>query len=314
MYLGFLLAVYAVIGNDVIQTLGTFLTSNEKTHWSILWSFAAITLSATLIYGWYYYGGDVTYGRLNSIPLPDKIHWWYLIAPAALLVITRFGFPVSTTFMILSIFSSQMIIQKIIEKSIYGYAIAIVTSFLFYILIAKQFESKESLEKLKESNRSKYWKMAQWASTAFLWSQWLIQDFANIYVFLPRKLSFVELLLTLALILTVMAFIIRKKGGKIQKIVTQKVNSHNIRSATIIDFSYGVILFAYGNFNAIPMSTTWVFIGVLAGREIAINFLLNKDRMKHSYKLVVKDFSKASMGLVISILIIYFIQFISKNI
>ncbi len=219
MYLGFLLAVYAVIGNDVIQTLGTFLTSNARTHWSILWSFAAIILTATLVYGWYFYAGDVTYGRLDSIPLPEHIHWWYLIAPLALLVITRFGFPVSTTFMILSIFSSQLIIQKIIQKSIYGYAIAIITSFLFYLIIAKLFESKESIEKLKQSNRSKYWKIAQWASTAFLWSQWLIQDFANIYVFLPRKLTLVELILTLVLILTVMAFLIRKKGGKIQKIV-----------------------------------------------------------------------------------------------
>lgn len=313
MYLGFLLAVYAVIGNDVIQTLGTFLTSNEKTHWSILWSFAAIILTTTLVYGWYYYNGDVTYGRLNSIPLPDHIHWWYLIAPIALLVITRFGFPVSTTFMILSIFSSQLVIQKIIQKSIYGYAIAIVTSFLFYLIIAKAFESKESIQKLEESNRSKYWKIAQWGSTAFLWSQWLIQDFANIFVFLPRKLSLIELILSLVLILTIMAIIIRKKGGKIQKIVNQKVNSNNIRSATIIDFCYGIILFVYGNMNSIPMSTTWVFIGVLAGREIAINFLLNKTKMKNSYKLVVKDFSKASMGLVISILIIYLIQFISLH-
>ena len=36
LYLGFILAAYAVIGNDVIQTLGTFLTSNKKTHWTIL--------------------------------------------------------------------------------------------------------------------------------------------------------------------------------------------------------------------------------------------------------------------------------------
>jgi hypothetical protein len=54
LYLGFMLAAYAVIGNDVIQTLGTFLTSNNKTHWTILWAYASIILTATLLYGWYF--------------------------------------------------------------------------------------------------------------------------------------------------------------------------------------------------------------------------------------------------------------------
>ena len=37
MWLGFILAAYSVVGNDVIQTLGTFLTSNEKrVKWYVL--------------------------------------------------------------------------------------------------------------------------------------------------------------------------------------------------------------------------------------------------------------------------------------
>jgi hypothetical protein len=64
MYVGFLFAVYSVIGNDVIQTIGTFLTSNKKTYWAILWTFASVILSATLVYGWYFHNGDVSYQRL----------------------------------------------------------------------------------------------------------------------------------------------------------------------------------------------------------------------------------------------------------
>lgn len=30
MYLGFTMAAYSVVGNDTIQTLGTFLSSNER--------------------------------------------------------------------------------------------------------------------------------------------------------------------------------------------------------------------------------------------------------------------------------------------
>ena len=310
LYLGFILAAYAVIGNDVIQTLGTFLTSNNKTHWSVLWAFASIILTATLLYGWYFYNGDVSFNRLSKIPLPETIKWWYLIAPLTLLVITRFGIPVSTTFMILSIFSTQQVIEKMILKSVYGYGLSIVFAFLLYLLIAQKFESKKSIDKMDKAKQKRFWIAAQWLSTAFLWSQWLIQDFANIFVFLPRKLSLLELLSALATILLIMAYIFKHRGGKIQEIVNQKVNTRNIRSATIIDMCYGLVLFLYGNFNTIPMSTTWVFVGILAGREIAINYLFNKNKLKNSYKLIAKDFAKVNIGLAVSIFVVYLIQLI----
>lgn len=310
IYIGFILAAYAVIGNDVIQTLGTFLTSNGRTHWSILWSFASFILTATMLYGWYYFDGDVSYQRLDNIPLPETFMWWHLIAPITLVVITRFGIPVSTTFMILSIFSSQQVIEKMIVKSVYGYGLSVVSAFLLYLLISQKFESKKSIDKVDGTKQKRFWTVAQWTSTAFLWSQWLIQDFANIYVFLPRKLSLLELLCSLAVILIIMAYIFKKGGGKIQEIVNQKVNTRNIRSATIIDLCYGLVLFLYGNFNSIPMSTTWTFIGILAGREIAINYLLNRNKLKNSYKLIAKDFAKVNIGLAVSILIAYLIQLI----
>ena len=310
LYIGFILAAYAVIGNDVIQTLGTFLTSNNKSHWSVLWAYASIILTATLIYGWYFYNGDVSYNRLDKIPLPETLMWWHLIAPLTLLVITRFGIPVSTTFLILSIFSSQQLIEKMIIKSVYGYGLSVISAFLLYLLIAKMFESKESIDKLDRTKQKRFWIIAQWASTAFLWSQWLIQDFANIFVFLPRKLSVLELFGSLVIILTIMAYIFKNRGGKIQEIVNQKVNTRNIRSATIIDLCYGLVLFLYGNYNSIPMSTTWTFIGILAGREIAINYLLNKKKLKNSYNLIAKDFAKVNIGLAVSIFIVYVIHLI----
>lgn len=308
LYIGFLLAVYAVIGNDVIQTLGTFISSNSKQKWWVLWAFASSILIVTMAYGWYFYNGDVSYQRLDNIPLPEKIEWWYLIAPLALLVITRFGIPVSTTFMILSVFSSQQIIEKMILKSVYGYGIAVISAFIIYIVIARKFESKHALSKIENSRQEKFWVIAQWGSTGFLWSQWLIQDFANIYVFLPRDLSLLELVISLFVILALLAYIFRSRGGKIQEIVNQKVNSRNIRSATLIDLSYALLLFVYGNMNSIPMSTTWAFIGILAGREIAIHYRLEKSKLKSSYKLIAKDFMKVNIGLAVSIFIVFLIH------
>ena len=281
IYLGFIITAYAVIANDVIQTLGTFLASNSKKKWWVLWAFAATILTATLFYGWYHNGGDVSYGRLGKIPLPENLQWWYLLAPLSLLIITRLGIPVSTTFMILSLFSSSVIIEKMILKSVLGYALAFTSAIIIYYIIARKFESKRSLERLEneKKDQKKYWLVAQWVSTGFLWSQWLIQDFANIYVFLPRALSLQELLVSLGIILLIMMYIFKNKGGKIQDIVTKKSNTTNIRSATIIDFIYGILLYFLGTLSSIPMSTTWTFIGILAGRELAINYLLKSDQL-----------------------------------
>ncbi|MEM9823073.1 MAG: hypothetical protein AAF985_18485, partial [Bacteroidota bacterium] len=104
MYLGFALAAYSVVGNDTIQTLGTFLSSNEKKPWWVLWLFAGSILSFTLVYGWYQYTGDVSYGRLEKYTLPDPFAWYYLLPPIILLMLTRTGIPVSTSFLILTFF------------------------------------------------------------------------------------------------------------------------------------------------------------------------------------------------------------------
>ncbi|GAA3597700.1 hypothetical protein Q4Q39_20360 [Flavivirga amylovorans] len=310
--LGFIITAYAVIANDVIQTLGTFLVSNHKKHWLLLWFYAAIILAITLIYGWFVHNGDVSYGRLIKIPLPDQLEWWYLLAPMSLLVITRLGIPVSTTFMILSVFSTSQIIEKMILKSVLGYALAFIVAVVIYLLISKTLESQASLRLMHIKKQKKYWLIAQWFSTGFLWSQWLIQDFANIYVFLPRKLSIYELILSLGVILLIMAYIFKSRGGKIQQIVNQKSNVENIRSATIIDLCYGVLLYTLGTVSSIPMSTTWTFIGILAGREIAINYLLEREKLKYTYKLIFKDLSKVNIGLIVSVLIAFTIQLLKS--
>ena len=274
--IGFALAGYAVVANDVIQTLGTFLTSNAKRSWYVLWIYAASILSVTLLIGWYLNNGDVSFGRLSNIPLPEIIQWWYILPPLMLLILTQIGLPVSTTFMILSVFSTSQVIEKMVLKSVLGYAVAFTFAFIVYLLISRKFESKSALDKTQLKSHKKFWLVAQWFSTAFLWTQWLIQDFANIFVYLPRQLNLYELLGALLFLVVLLALVFKRKGGKIQEVVKQKTNSANIRSATLIDLTYGIVLYIFTVVNPIPMSTTWTFVGILAGREYAINILLNK--------------------------------------
>ena len=310
MLIGFGLAAYSVIANDVIQTLGTFLTSNAKRPWYILWAYAGLILTVVLIIGWSLNSGDVSYGRLSEIPFPTQIHWWFLLPPIALLLLTQLGFPVSTTFMILSVFSSNQVIEKMIIKSISGYAVAFITAFVIYLIISRKFEEKSAADKADVKKQRKYWLVGQWFSTGFLWSQWLIQDFANIYVYVSRQLTFTELIISLSFILVLLALVFRRKGGRIQQIVKRKTNSANLRSATLIDLTYGLVLYFFTVVNPIPMSTTWTFVGILAGREYAITLLLKRHLISDTYKDIFRDLFKVNVGLAISVLIALIIRFL----
>jgi len=54
--LGFALAAYSVVGNDSIQTLGTFLVSNERRKWWQLWLFAGSIMAVVVTLGYLGYG------------------------------------------------------------------------------------------------------------------------------------------------------------------------------------------------------------------------------------------------------------------
>jgi hypothetical protein len=317
MTLGFALAAYSVIGNDVIQTLGTFLSSNERRPWYVLFLFAGTILAAVLIYGWYAYSGDVSYGRLigeppkytpenPKYPLPSPFGYIYLLPTLVLLGLTRLGIPVSTSFMILTFFAPKNLYDMVV-KSMSGYMVAFVSAMLLYSLVVPKLE-KRFLEKPLTEAEMRWWTIAQWGSTGFLWSRWLVQDFANIYVYLPRLITFEELMISLAGLLAMLAFIFYSKGGAVQKVVKSKTNTEDIRSATFIDLIYGLVLLFFEYINPIPMSTTWVFVGLLAGRELSLQYALRRRIKIKTWKSLGKDLLKIFLGLVISIGLVFLIN------
>lgn len=302
MLLGFALAAFSVVSNDSIQTLGTFLAANAKRAWWQLWIFASGILVLVLVYGWVANNGDPSYGRLTKFPEPQNgISWIHVMAPFTLLVLTRFGIPVSTTFLVLSVFAPGNI-ESMLLKSASGYVVAFAVAFLLYLSIRRVVQY---LVDTSDEAAPTYWYVIQWASTAFLWSQWLIQDLANIFVFMPRDLSFAWLIAGTGLLVAMQGVIFYQQGGRIQKIVTSKSNVDDIRSAAIINFAYGLILLVFKEWSNMPMSTTWVFLGLLAGREIAISLQLSDRTVAGAGALIGKDAMKAGAGLVVSIALAY---------
>ena len=296
---GFLLAAYAVIGNDAVQTLGTFIASNSKVFkWYWLWAAASAVLIATLTYGWYVNGGDIAYGRLEKIP-PIDIQWYHAAAPLLLVVLTRTGIPVSTTFLVLSTFASTLVLEKMLVKSVIGYGLAAIIAYGLWMVISRILNEK--YDKVQKEHRL-WWRSLQWVATGFLWYSWLSHDMANIAVFLPRELSPELLVGVLAVLCAWLGYIFWSHGGKIQTIVLEKSGTRFMRSATIIDFIYALILIYFKQMNSIPMSTTWVFVGLLTGRELAIATTYRAQyKFGYVFPLIGKDFLKMMIGLGVSV-------------
>ncbi len=303
MWVGFLLAAYSVIANDSIQTLGTWIASNKKVNWRIMWAYASSVLLIAIWYGWWAYDGDISYGRLNKIPF-EGVEWYQALAPAVLLVLTRFGVPVSTSFLVLSAFASTLVLQKVLMKSMLGYAVAGVAAYFIWLMLTRLIDEGKSI---KESNKRK-WIIAQWITTGFLWWTWLSHDMANIAVYLPRQIPVEVMFIISAVFVGGLAWMLQHRGGRIQEIVVQKKNTKYVRSATLIDLFYFVILYIFKEVNDIPMSTTWVFVGLLTGRELAIASFRQKDGIKKVFPIVGKDFLKLMVGLAASVIIVLIVQ------
>lgn len=304
MIIGFLLAAYAVIANDSIQTLGTFIASNKKTKWQYMWAFTSIILIVVIVGSYVANGGDISSGRLEKIPFIE-IQWYHALAPLALVLLTRVGVPVSTSLLVLSAFASSLVFEKILTKSALGYGIAAVTAYLLWVVIHKWDNKKNPLPESHE----KPWRVLQWSATGFLWYTWLSHDIANIAVFLPRQLDIPMLIFVLSVFVLGLGYIFKNQGGRIQDIVLEKSHTNYIRSATIIDFCYALILLVFKQWSSIPMSTTWVFIGLLSGRELAISTMMGKEySFRNVFPIVGKDMLRLLLGLGVSIAVALLIQ------
>lgn len=307
MWFGFAFAAYAAVANDSIQSLGTFIESNRHRKWWILWLFVGTIFLITVTVSFVMFNGDVTYQRLlnaegeTKYPHPEQFSYFQIVAPLVLLVLTRLRMPVSTTFLMLSVFSADTAgISSVVSKSVSGYALAFVLSFAIwyfaYNLIKVYFKSRKS---------HPAWSVVQWTVSGTLWSVWLMQDGANIAVFLPRQLNLVQFIIFAGTIFAGLGLLFYLRGDKIQKVVSEKVRISDVRAATLIDFTY-VLLLIYKLFiSTVPMSTTWVFLGVIGGREIAVALARKKRGKGHkmkSVRMITRDFTYAMIGLVVSVI------------
>tara|TARA_B100000965_G_scaffold175517_1_gene146351 strand:- start:201 stop:1193 length:993 start_codon:yes stop_codon:yes gene_type:complete len=315
MIIGFLLAGFSVVANDSLQTLGTYISSNrQRTPKSVQMVFVCCITSIVLFLGWYLHQGEPAWGRLESFPVPERFTWAYIIPPIAVLVLTAWGAPVSTSFLVLSSFVPENI-GRLLGSSISGYVMAFflgLAAWGFGIWLLERWIFRRNQDS-QEIN--KIWYVIQWFSTGFLWSMWLVQDLANIFVYLPRNLNFISMGVCTLILCVGLCMLIVIGGGPIQGVLRSKTNTSDLRSASLIDFMFGLCLLFKAFLSSFPLSTTWVFLGLLAGRELALRIreleqkTVFTNQMYGSLSSVIgSDLGKASVGLIVSLVIALGIQ------
>lgn len=305
MWVGFVFAGYAAVANDSIQTLGTWLASNRHVRWWMLWLFVGGIFLVTAGWSWATYDGDVSWQRLSTkgfATAPGSFSFLQVAAPLFLLILTRLRMPVSTTFLLLSSFATTPKgITSVLTKSLSGYAIAFGVALVSWLVVGRLLAGA-----VKRGPAHPAWRVGQWASTGFLWSVWLMQDAANVAVYLPRQLSLLEFSAFAGVFFFGLGLLMYLRGDRIQRVVTEKTEVVDVRHATVIDLVYGGVLYWFKVVSEVPMSTTWVFIGLLAGREIALH-LRGGAEGRRSFgtigRLIAKDVLFVAIGLAVSLII-----------
>jgi hypothetical protein len=296
---GFLLAGAAVIGNDALQTLGTFLAANRgRVPRPLQALYLCAVLCLVLLLGWRLGAGEPAWGRLEAFPLPERFGWSNLLPPLAVLVLTRWGVPVSTSFLVLTAFAPANL-PMLLRQSLLGYGVALLAGALIYGDVAWLLERPGDDPSTAAPHPG--WLPLQWLAGGWLWGQWLIQDLANVYVYLPRHLPAPQMALSLTALCAGVCLLLAADGGPIQARLTSKSHVDDPRSATVISALYGLILAGFAWSSQRPLSTTWMFLGLLAGRELALQARLRERSATEVAGLLGADIARAGLGLAVSV-------------
>ncbi len=304
MWVGFAFAAYSAVANDSIQTIGTFIASNRGQKWWVLWLFIGGIFLVTVTYSFVTYDGDVTFQRLASkgfSETPTSFSYLQLAAPLLLLILTRMRMPVSTTFLLLTSFAtSASSVGDVLGKSVLGWVVAFGVSFVVWGAASK------AMQRWFVGDAHPAWRVGQWLTSGLLWSVWIMQDASNIAVYLPRQMSGWELGGFALVVFFGLGLLFKKGGERIQKVVDEKSDVVDVRAATVIDLVYAAILYYFKVHSEIPMSTTWVFVGLLGGRELSMALRKTSGgTLRDALRLMFKDLAFVTLGLLVSLVLAY---------
>lgn len=296
---------YTVIGNNYIQTIGSFIVNNREKPVKN-WVFLSLSFVITTLISWSIYKGSIDYSLLKNIEYQKDLDIIIVLVPLLLNIFTKYGIPVSATFLIIPLFGTNNTIHIMITKTITSYFLAFMASFFIWSFIYKHFIN---IIKNVDNEITKFWNIVEYATTAFVWMAWNILSICVFVVFVDRQFNVFELVIFNLIIILILYILISNSGGKIEKIIKEKKGSNNKKTTAIFNLLFAMILLYLQFFSNVPLTTTWVFLGLLAGRELAITYtelgLFSSGRStKVSLTKIIMDLNKAVVGVVFSLLFV----------
>ena len=324
---GFALASWAVISNDSLQTLGPFLQANRTRTPRWLQALALCTvLCGVLLLGWWRHGGDPSWGRLASYPELCRFGWAELLPPLAVLLLTQLGVPVSTSFLVLTAFTPANL-PALLRRSLLGYGLALVLGLVVYGVVtlgsrllrpaAAGWQAPQAPSAVGPNRNQAAPAVVtvagtalalQWLASGWLWSQWLIQDMANLFIYLPRRLGGAAMAFALVVLCAGVCLLLLEGGGAIQAILRRKSGLQQPLASAWLSLVYGLVLALLAMSGRDPLSTTWVFLGLLAGRELALQLQPGARSLTALALELGRDLALAALGLAVSLAVALAVQ------
>lgn len=304
------LIFFSIVLNNSFQILGTFLIINKNTSIWKSWLFLSSIFVITIMSCWFLCKGQIHFKKLNTIAYTENLTFFHYISPLVIIYFTKKKIPASASFLFLSLFASKSGIYALLANTFRSYIISFIGAFFIWKylgkIIKKLWSNKINFEELEKNQN--LWVVLQYVSTASLWISWLISNSPTAIVFLPRQFDFKSLSVFLFLGCFIIYYILYKKGGAMQNIIKNKKDTDNLQSATMLNIIYSLMIYTLQFAISMPISTTWVFVGLMGGRELAIienkQNIISNISFKNSIQKILKDLLISSIGILISFIFV----------
>lgn len=302
------LSVFAILENNSFQIFGTLLSSNKNKPIYKLFLFIFLIFFTTLIFGWIINNGRLDFNRLLQFNYNGDIGIKSIIPPLLLFALSYKKIPVSATFILLSGFATKNTVDSMITKTAASYLLSFIIGYYIWYVLDKKFNDKISEF---DEKRTFFWNNVQLISNVILIIFWIMSNNGGLIVSLPRNFNMLNFLVYLLFCAISISYIVFSRGGKLQKsIMNAKKGLNNPKTNSIINIIFSLIIFVFQHISSTPVATTWSFIGLLSGRELALSMKKNGYISKTTILKILKDLSVLIYGLIVTFVYIFIFKFI----
>lgn len=303
-----ILTTYHIMANNAVQIIGMFVASNDKKDKLKIWLLLSFIFVLTVLISWLFFDKQLHFSLLNSIQYNENLSILLIFLPIILYFFTKKNIPISATFLIIPIFSNNNTLQSMVVKTLISYFLSFTISFIFWYFLYIKYKNFIDIEKNNNKNR---WIIIEYLSTAMLLGIWLVTSTCTFTIFLPRVFTIKYLILFIIVGIFSILVILYNDNTTIKKIIGNK-SDINYKSGAIFNILFAMIMLSVQYISKIPITSTWVFLGVLAGRELAIaGSKKNNNSLNiiQSLKNDLSDLYSAILGIIFSLVFVKILLF-----